>query len=205
MKRMNPHAGPGARHRMHHPDGLFDPREDGPGHRHGPGHGPGGRGPRGPRGRGGRRAPRGDVRTAILLLLSEEPMHGYQLMQAIADSSGGRWTPSPGAIYPALNLLEDEGLVEVTADSGRKVAALTAAGRELVASSREEWADPFAAFGDGPTGPDLRDLLSQLHDATRQVGRSGTNAQVEAAATILTDAKRAMYLLLAGETEVGNG
>ena len=70
MKRMNPHAGHGARHRMHHPDDLFDPREDGPGrpHRHGPGHGPG------RRGRGGRRAPRGDVRTAILLLL--EPLGG---------------------------------------------------------------------------------------------------------------------------------
>ena len=200
MKRMNP--GHGARHRMHHPDDLFDPREDGPGrpHRHGPGHGPG----RGPRGRGGRRAPRGDVRTAILLLLAEEPMHGYQLMQAIADRSGGRWTPSPGAIYPALNLLEDEGLVEVTAESGRKVASLTASGRELVTTTRDQWADPYAAFGDGPAGPDLRDLVGQLVDATRQVGRSGTSAQVEAAATILTDAKRAMYLLLAGETEAGD-
>jgi len=200
MKRMNPHAGHGARHRMHHPDDLFDPREDGPGrpHRHGPGRG-------GPHGRGrGRRAPRGDVRTAILLLLAEEPMHGYQLMQAIADRSGGRWTPSPGAIYPALNLLEDEGLVEVTADSGRKVATLSAAGRELVATSRDEWADPYAAFGDAPSGPDLRDLVAQLVDATRQVGRTGTGAQVDAAAAILTDARRAMYLLLAGDTETGN-
>ena len=128
-------------------------------------------------------------------------MHGYQLMQAIADRSGGRWTPSPGAIYPALALLEDEGLVEVTAESGRKVAALTAAGRELVDTQREEWPDPFAAFGDGPTGPDLRELLGQLHDATRQVGRSGSTAQVESAAKILTDARRAMYLLLAGDAD----
>src|ERR671917_2732179 len=62
--------------------------------------------------RGGRgRAPRGDVRAAVLLLLAEQPMHGYQLMQAIADRSGGAWTPSPGAVYPPINLLEGEGPV----------------------------------------------------------------------------------------------
>ncbi|MDN5855542.1 MAG: PadR family transcriptional regulator, partial [Actinomycetia bacterium] len=79
--------------------------------------------------RGGRgRAPRGDVRAATLTLLAEEPMHGYQLMQAIADRSNGRWTPSPGAIYPTLNQLEDEGLVTITRESGRKLATLTEAG-----------------------------------------------------------------------------
>src|ERR687889_1353345 len=81
--------------------------------------------------RGGRgRAARGDVRTAVLLLLAEQPMHGYQLMQAIAERSGGRWTPSPGAVYPTISALEDEGLVTVTADAGRKLVTLTDAGRE---------------------------------------------------------------------------
>src|SRR5689334_23381353 len=77
------------------------------------GHRPAGRGRRGGRGR----VPRGDVRTAVLLLLAEEPMHGYQLMQAVSDRTGGRWSPSPGAIYPTINQLEDEGLVEITADA----------------------------------------------------------------------------------------
>src|SRR6478609_5305548 len=86
-----------------------------------------------PHGRRGR-VPRGDVRMAILQLLAEEPMHGYQLMQAIGDRSGGRWTPSPGAIYPTLNQLEDEGLVVVTADAGRKLATLTDAGREHISA-----------------------------------------------------------------------
>jgi len=190
-----------AGHQFHHSPEDFAAGEGHPGRRGGPHGGPRG-GRRGPGGRG--RAPRGDVRTAVLLLLDEEPMHGYQLMQAIAERSNGRWTPSPGAIYPALNLLEDEGLVEVTADSGRKVASLSAAGRELVATSRDEWADPYAAFGDQPTGPDLRNLVGQLVDATRQVGRTGTRTQVEAAAAILTDARRAMYLLLAGVTEAGD-
>src|SRR6478736_9262363 len=89
------------------------------------GFGPGGFGPGGfgPGGRRGRR-PRGDVRNAILLLLAEQPMHGYQLMEAIAERSDGRWRPSPGAVYPTLNLLEDEGVVTLTASAGRKLATL---------------------------------------------------------------------------------
>jgi DNA-binding PadR family transcriptional regulator len=128
-------------------------------------------------------------------------MHGYQLMQAIAERSGGRWTPSPGAIYPAINQLEDEALVTVTAESGRKVVALTEAGREHVEANRAVWPDPFAGFDAPRTGPDLRDLLEQLHGATRQVGRTGTDNQVQAAATILTEARRSMYLLLADGPE----
>src|SRR4051812_1228071 len=136
----HPHSergGPFPGHRRHHPRaGRPFPPE-------GPGHGPRGR-------RGGRgRAPRGDVRTAVLLLLAEEPMHGYQLMQAIADRSGGRWTPSPGAIYPTISQLEDEGLVTVTAEAGRKQATLTDAGREHVAARRESWPDPFGGSSTG--------------------------------------------------------
>jgi len=196
-----PHTRPGLGHpfaaRFHHPTEDFAAGEDRPGRRggpHGGPHGPRG-GRRGPGGRG--RVPRGDVRTAVLLLLDEEPMHGYQLMQAIADRSGGRWTPSPGAIYPALNLLEDEGLVTVAAESGRKVATLTDAGRTQVAENRDVWADPYAGFGESRSGPDLRDLLQQLHGATRQVGRAGSPEQVAAAAEILAGARRQMYLLLA--------
>src|SRR4051812_39250222 len=94
------HDAPWSR-RHHHPDAPGHPAPGGEPHRG-----------RGHRGRG--RAPRGDVRTAVLVLLNEEPMHGYQLMQAIADRTGGRWRPSPGAIYPTLNQLEDEGLIAVT-------------------------------------------------------------------------------------------
>src|SRR4051812_18292331 len=76
----------------------------------GPGFGPGPGHHRGPRGRG-RRARRGDIRAAALLLLSDEPRNGYQLMQEIEERSGGIWRPSPGSVYPALAQLEDEGLV----------------------------------------------------------------------------------------------
>ena len=189
MKRRHP-----AGHQFHHSPEDFAAGEGHPGRRGGPHGGPRGvrRGP-GVRGR----VPRGDVRTAVLLLLDEEPMHGYQLMQAIADRSGGRWTPSPGAIYPAINLLEDEGLVTVVAESGRKVATLTDAGRAQVEENRDTWSDPFSAGRESRTGPDLRSLLEQLHGATRQVGRAGTTEQVAAAAEILSCARRQMYLLLA--------
>lgn len=205
MKRHH-HHGPrrGPQNPQHHPDDLGHEHEDGPrshrgrGPHGGPHGGPGGPGRRGP-GRG--RAPRGDVRAAILTLLATEPMHGYQLMQSIAERSGGRWTPSPGAVYPAISQLEDEGLVTVTAESGRKLVSLTDAGR--TALSGDEVTDPFAAFAGDSDRPDLRELLGQLHGATKQVGMTGTSAQVEGAATILRDARRAMYLLLADGPEAG--
>jgi DNA-binding PadR family transcriptional regulator len=150
--------------------------------------------------RGGRgRAPRGDVRTAVLLLLEEQPMHGYQLMQAISDRSGGRWTPSPGAIYPTINQLEDEGLVAVTADAGRKLVTLTDAGREHIEAQRGNAPDPFAAFSGRRAGADLRGLLDQVHGAAREVARNGSDAQLTAAAEILKEARRSLYLLLAAD------
>jgi DNA-binding PadR family transcriptional regulator len=180
-----PWGRPGGRRGHHphrHPEAFAD--ESGRGHRR-----YGGRG----------RAPRGDVRTAVLLLLAEEPMHGYQLMQAIAERTGGTWAPSPGAIYPTINQLEDEGLVAITAEAGRKLVRLTASGRELLEANRDSWVDPFAGFDPTAPGTDLRRLMHELHEATRQVGRAGTDAQREAAAKILTDARRELYLLLAAE------
>jgi DNA-binding PadR family transcriptional regulator len=145
---------------------------------------------------------RGDVRAAILMLLAEQPMHGYQVMHAIRERSGGRWAPSPGAVYPAINQLEDEGLVTVTASSGRKVVTLTDTGRQQVESDPRASSDLFADTDQTKPRPDLRDLLDQLHSATRQVGRSGSDAQVEAAAVILTEARRSIYLLLADGPEL---
>src|SRR3954469_5394963 len=178
-------------HPIHQRGGPFagHPQHPHPGGRPSPPEGPDGRRHRGGRGR----APRGDVRAATLLLLAEEPMHGYQLMQAIAERSGGRWAPSPGAIYPTISQLEDEGLVTVTADAGRKLVTLTDAGREYL----ESQGDPFAGFPAGGPSVDLRALVEQLHGAVRQVARSGTEAQLTAAAGIIAEARRALYLLLA--------
>jgi DNA-binding PadR family transcriptional regulator len=186
MHPMHGHDAGHPRRRHHHPRHPGHPGHPGP-HEGFPPHRRGGRG----------RAPRGDVRAAILLLLAEQPMHGYQLMQTIADRSGGAWTPSPGAVYPALSQLEDEGLVTLTVESGRKLVTLTEAGREHVESRREGWSDPFGAAAGPRPGAELRGLLEQLHGAAREVARTGNEAQIAAAATILGDARRALYLLLA--------
>lgn len=188
----------GHRPRRHH-----EPFGRGPGFGPGP-HRHGGPGPEG-EGRGrrrGMRAPRGDVRAAVLQLLADEPMHGYQLMQVITERSEGVWRPSPGTIYPVLAQLEDEGLVEVTREQGRKLATLTDAGRTYVTENAAELGDPFAALRDD-LGPqvDLRGPVEDLASAARQIVRTGTAGQQEAARAVLREARRSLYLILADDEE----
>jgi DNA-binding PadR family transcriptional regulator len=175
----------GPRHEQHHPHGQREGR--------------GGRGRPGGRGRG--RAQRGDVRTAILLLLTDQPMHGYQIMQAMSDRTGGAWHPSPGAIYPTIAQLEDEGLVTTNEEGGRRLVTLTDKGRADVEERSARLGDPFADFADAPNRPDLREPLHQLHAAVRQIEVGGDAAQLAAAGQILTQARRSLYLILAGEAE----
>ena len=161
--------------------------------------GQGGHGGHGP-GRGSRgRASRGDVRTAVLLVLAEEPMHGYQMMQTMAERSGGAWRPSPGAVYPTIAQLEDEGLVSTQEDGGRRLVTLTEAGRRYLRERGPHLGDPFADFAAGAHGPDLRSGVDELSVAARQISVSGTPEQAAAAARVLADARRALYLILAGE------
>lgn len=129
-------------------------------------------------------------------------MHGYQLMQLIAERSEGAWRPSPGTIYPVLAQLEDEGLVEVTRGEGRKLATLTDTGRAYVTENAAELGDPFATLRDN-LGPqvDLRGPVEDLASAARQIARSGTVGQQEAARTVLREARRSLYLILADDEE----
>jgi DNA-binding PadR family transcriptional regulator len=200
------------------PIGQFEHRRargwgDEPGRRPGPrseqhrshGHrgaeGRGGRGGPGGRGRGRGRAQRGDVRTAILLLLADEPMHGYQIMQAMSDRSAGAWHPSPGAIYPTIAQLEDEGLVTTREEGGRRLVTLTSEGRSYLEERSARLGDPFADFAGAPNRPDLREPVHQLHAAVRQIEVGGSEAQLEAAERVLAQARRSLYLILAGDAE----
>jgi hypothetical protein len=110
-----------------------------------------GGGPRG--GWRGPKARRGDVRAAILAVLAEQPMNGYQIIQEIAERSGGVWKPSPGSIYPTLQQLEDEGLVTADAATGRRTFTLTDEGRAYVAEHADEVTAPWEASctGSSPT------------------------------------------------------
>jgi DNA-binding PadR family transcriptional regulator len=173
-----------------------------------------GRGSGGRRGEGGRRgnghgrrrgarAQRGDVRAAVLQLLGEEPMHGYQLMQRITESSHGAWRPSPGSMYPVLAQLEDEGLVEFSHGHGRKLAALTEAGQAYVTEHANELATSVAALRDEIGDQvDLREPVDELAAAARQLARSGSPAQQEQARKVLRETRRSLYLILANDDDL---
>jgi DNA-binding PadR family transcriptional regulator len=146
----------------------------------------------------GRRAGRGDIRAAILALLAEEPMHGYQIIQELSERTDGVWRPSPGSVYPTLQQLEDEELVRETApESGKRVYELTDAGREQATAAPAPWTALSDESDDALVA--LRDLAHQVMAATRQVAHAGTSEQVEAAQQVLRDARRSLYRLLAGE------
>jgi DNA-binding PadR family transcriptional regulator len=167
------------------------------GRHRGPGFG-GGPGFAGTGFRRGRRAGRGDIRAAIIALLAEEPMHGYQIITEIADRSGGVWRPSPGSVYPTLQALEDQGLVNAVTADGRRVFELTDTGRaeaEAVAGGPAPW--QTAARRADRSMHDLGGLLLEVGAAIAQVGRTGSSDQVDAVKEILGDTRRRIYLLLA--------
>ncbi|MBP2707078.1 PadR family transcriptional regulator [Microbispora sp. RL4-1S] len=175
-----------------------------------PGFGPGGPfGPFGPMGPGGgrfgrgfggtRKAKRGDVRAAILVLLAEEPRNGYQIIQEIAERSQGGWKPSPGAVYPALQQLTDEGLVRAEESDGRKTFQLTDAGRDYVSAHENElrapWEDMTPDIGENVY--ELFGLSRQAASALFQLAQSGTDGQIRQAKQVLTETRRQLYRILA--------
>jgi DNA-binding PadR family transcriptional regulator len=217
-----------------HNEGWGDPREGHRGHvrariRRG---GPGGPGPWGPgpfqfemrggpfgppkfRGPGGRgpRVRRGDVRAAILDLLAEgehegqhegQPWNGYQLIQEIGERTQGVWRPSAGSVYPALQQLEDEGLIRAEAgEDRRRNYTLTDEGHAYVEAHRDE----LRAAWDAVTGS-IDDAVFQIHAlarqvmmATVQVAQAGSPAQVKQASKILGDTRKALYRILAADDE----
>jgi DNA-binding PadR family transcriptional regulator len=169
----------------------FDPRG-------GFGFGPGG--PRG-RGRGGRgRGKRGDVRAAILKLLAERPMHGYEMIQEIADRSQNLWRPSPGSVYPTLQLLVDEGLIAATESEGsKKLFELTDDGR---AAAEKIETPPWEEIADGvdPAHVTLRSAVSQLMGAVAQSAYAANDEQQQRIVDIVNNARREIYQIL-GESE----
>jgi DNA-binding PadR family transcriptional regulator len=150
---------------------------------------------------GGPRARRGDVRAAILALLAEEPRNGYQVIQEITERTQGVWTPSPGAVYPALSQLEDEGLVHAQEVDGKRLFALTDAGRAHVEENAEEIGKPWEKVTDGVPDSELalRDHFRQLAVAMHQVSQSSDETLIEGAKKVLVDARKALYRLLAGD------
>jgi DNA-binding PadR family transcriptional regulator len=152
----------------------------------------------GPGFRGGRgRRRRGDVRTAILLLLAEQPRNGYQLMQEIDERSDGRWRPSPGSVYPTLSQLEDEGLVHTTEIDGSKAFEITDTGRQQLAERGDAPAPWDEGDNEGISPKDLRGKIGAIGVAVMQVAQAGDEAQIAKAVEILDNARKALYRILA--------
>ena len=169
----------------------FGPGFGGPG---GPGHGfPPGFGPR-----GGRRASRGDVRAMILSLLAEEPLTGYGIIQAANAKTNGAWRPSPGSVYPTLQQLVDEELVEPAGEGRRTEYALTEAGRAYVADHAEDLTKAWdSAPGRSEATEAFMESVGKFMGVLHQFRSAATDEQRAQAAVKIDEARKALYLILA--------
>jgi DNA-binding PadR family transcriptional regulator len=164
----------------------------------------------------GPRVRRGDVRVAILAVLADEPLNGYQVIQQISDRTGGAWRPSPGSVYPTISQLEDEGLVEGDDARGRRTLTLSESGRAYLAEHADEIAEVWAPFtrereerpdrddASGDSGPDfaaLKPELGRVMNAVWQIITTGTDDQRRAAVGVLVEARRGLYRILADDAE----
>ena len=187
---------------------MFDFMTGRGGHGHGPGRGDRHWGPPGPgpwmfkmrHGGGGRRR-RCDVRAAILALLTERPMHGYEMIQELEERSDGMWRPSAGSIYPTLQLLEDEGLIVGEEHEGKNRFTLTDAGREAAAKRAADRPPPWEQAAEGADGEraELFHAIKQFAPAVIQIAQVGTPDQAQRAKAILDDARKKLYAILAEE------
>ena len=162
--------------------------------------GPGGLG--GPPFRGGhRRARRGDVRAAILALLTERPMHGYEIIGELDQRTEGAWRPSPGSVYPTLQMMEEEGLLVAEETDGKRRFGLTDTGK--AEAEAQEGPTPWEALlaDSGDEAMNLRDAMGTTIQALKQVFRVGTPAQQAKAVEILVDTRRRLYEVLAADEE----
>jgi DNA-binding PadR family transcriptional regulator len=159
------------------------------------------RGPRYGRGRGGPRARRGDVRAAVLALLAERPMHGYEMIKEIEERTQGAWTPSAGSIYPMLQLLEEEGLIQGEESDGKRRFTLTETGSAEQEEKRGQEA-PWDAIraGAAPEQVRLGDSLRKLNHAIGQVFHAADKGQQKRVRELLDESRRKIYAILAEES-----
>jgi DNA-binding PadR family transcriptional regulator len=147
----------------------------------------------------GPKAGRGDVRAAILALLREGPRNGYQIMSEIEERSGGVWRPSPGAVYPALAQLADEGLIVGEESGGRRTFRLTDAGRAYVEDNPEMARGTWESMAGHDPGemPGLLAQAARLGAGIVQIAHAGTPEQIRAAEQLLEQTRRRLYQILA--------
>ena len=150
----------------------------------------------------GMKARRGDVRAAILAVLSESALNGYQIIQEIAERTGGVWKPSPGSIYPTLQQLEDEGLVRQETEGGRRAFTLTDEGKTYVAEHADEVNAPWQAMSEASSDDDgLKSLIGKVAAAVWQILAVGTPEQQAQGREALIEMRKRLYAILAEDDE----
>jgi DNA-binding PadR family transcriptional regulator len=140
----------------------------------------------------------GELRLVLLKLIADEPRHGYDLIRAIEELTGGDYAPSPGVVYPTLTMLADMGLIEETAAEGsRKAFAVTAEGKTRLEESADEVEALFERLDEAfpkrePGHPPIGRAIGNLMNALRhRVARDGfDDALVHEITEILDDAAR---------------
>lgn len=145
---------------------------------------------------------RGDIRRALLSALQDGPAHGYELINRLEDRSGGMWRPSPGSVYPTLQMLEDEGLVRSQERDGKRVYELTDEGRTAAAERTDESAEAAPGHHRGlrsmrMAGEKIGPTLAPLVMALRQLATSGSEDQMERGQGILRKATKELNQILA--------
>ncbi|MBL1173606.1 helix-turn-helix transcriptional regulator [Pantanalinema sp. GBBB05] len=146
------------------------------------------------------RTRRGDIKFILLELLAERPQHGYELMKELEARRGGFRRPSPGSVYPTLQMLEEGGYLTSEEVEGKRVYTITESGRQFLRDRNQQFgASHTDRFTDSrPTElVELRQTLTQLNDAVAQVARSGNLEQANRVRELLAQVKRDIYKLLA--------
>ncbi|MEV0346016.1 PadR family transcriptional regulator [Nonomuraea sp. NPDC050680] len=147
---------------------------------------------------GAPRVRRGDVRAALLSLLAEGPKNGYQMIQDIEERSRGVWRPSPGSVYPALQQLEDEGLVTGDDTGGSRLLSLTEQGRERAVrhlDGEPPWDEVARSVPEDRH--ELRLLWAQLNEAFGHLARTANDQQVARAKKLLRQTRKSVFQILA--------
>lgn len=147
--------------------------------------------------RGLNRVRRGDVQAAVLRLLAEQDMHGYQMIQELAERSGGAWRPGAGSIYPTLRQLAEQGLIRSRPEGSKRVFSITDYGRRSASSATGD-PEPWQPLADAAEGRvKLRQATEALLSAIGQVEHGASDAEAAEAAEIISAARKSLYLMLA--------
>ncbi|RAJ42782.1 PadR family transcriptional regulator [Kitasatospora sp. SolWspMP-SS2h] len=139
------------------------------------------------------------MRASLLALLRERPMHGYEMITEIGERTGGVWRPSPGSVYPTLQMLEEEGLIKANEESGKKLFELTEQGLAEAERAGESPWDEAGRQGDWEAVQEVGTALAAVDQAVRQVMATGTEEQRAKGLAVLAEAKKKLYLILAEE------